>query len=126
MTANRLVTIYTRALAISGPALVVAVLIADPRWTGQLPEALLMLGATIMLRGAQVSLSKYSYLTQTGLVAQVRIGRGPTTQLEGPHRGTHPIGRRERLALRAAKTAATKPVDHASSRKPRWLPEWHQ
>ena len=68
MTANRLVTIYTRALAISGPALVVAVLIADPRWTGQLPEALLMLGATIMLRGAQVSLSKYSYLTQTGLI----------------------------------------------------------
>jgi len=69
VTANRLVTIYTRALAISGPALVVAVLIADQRWTGQLPEALLMLGATIMLRGAQVSLSKYSYLTQTGLVA---------------------------------------------------------
>src|SRR3989449_2244642 len=30
-----------------------------------------MLGATIMLRGAQVSLSKYSYLTQTGLVALV-------------------------------------------------------
>ncbi len=69
MTANRLVTIYSRTIAIAGPVVLAAALIADPRWTDQLPEIVLMLGATLVLRGAQVPLSKYSYLTQTGLVA---------------------------------------------------------
>ncbi|HYT03666.1 MAG TPA: methyl-accepting chemotaxis protein [Gemmatimonadales bacterium] len=68
MTANRLVTIYTRSLAIGGPVVLVAALIADPRWIGQLPETVVMLGAALLLRSAQVPLSKYSYLTQTGLV----------------------------------------------------------
>src|SRR6266540_242404 len=69
MTANRLVTIYSRTIAVAGPVVLAAALIADPRWTDQLPEIVLMLGATLVLRGAQVPLSKYSYLTQTGLVA---------------------------------------------------------
>jgi len=68
VTANRLVTIYTRSLAIGGPVVLVAALIADPRWIGQLPETVVMLGAALLLRSAQVPLSKYSYLTQTGLV----------------------------------------------------------
>jgi methyl-accepting chemotaxis protein len=69
MTTNRLVTIYSRALAIGGPAVLGAMLIADPRWTRQLPEVLGLLVASVLLRGAQVPLSKYSYLTQTALVA---------------------------------------------------------
>jgi methyl-accepting chemotaxis protein len=69
MTANRLVTLHSRALALAGPLLLAAVLIGDPRWTGQLPATLLMLAAALLLRGAQIPLSKYSYLTQTGLVA---------------------------------------------------------
>ncbi|HYK83416.1 MAG TPA: methyl-accepting chemotaxis protein [Gemmatimonadales bacterium] len=69
MTANRLVTLYSRALSVAGPVVLVAVLIADPRWTGQWSAMLVMLAAALGLRGAQVPLSKYSYLTQTGLVA---------------------------------------------------------
>ncbi|HET7296686.1 MAG TPA: methyl-accepting chemotaxis protein [Gemmatimonadales bacterium] len=69
MTANRLVTIYTRALAIGGPLVLVAMLVGDRRWTGQPLEILGLLLASLVLRGAQVPLSKYSYLTQTALVA---------------------------------------------------------
>ena len=69
MTANRLVTWYSRGLAVGGPAVLLAVLSADPRWTSQLPATALMIAAAIALRGLQIPLSKYSYLTQTGLVA---------------------------------------------------------
>jgi methyl-accepting chemotaxis protein len=69
MTANRLVTIYSQALAIGGPVVLGVVLVADQRWTGQLFDMAGMLVAALMLRGAQVPLSKYSYLTQTSLVA---------------------------------------------------------
>jgi methyl-accepting chemotaxis protein len=69
MTANRLVTIYSWALAVGGPIVLVAMLIADPRWTGQLVEVFGLLVASVVLRAAQVPLSKYSYLTQTALVA---------------------------------------------------------
>src|SRR5437762_4990621 len=69
MTANRLVTIYSRALAIGGLLALGAALIVDPRWTGQPLELLGLLVAALLLRGGQVPLSKYSYLTQTGLVA---------------------------------------------------------
>ena len=71
MTANRLVTIYSRALAIGGLLALAAALIVDPRWTGQPLELLGLLVAALLLRGGQVPLSKYSYLTQTGLVALV-------------------------------------------------------
>ena len=69
MTANRLVTIYSRALAIGGLVALAAALIVDPRWTGQPLEILGLLVAALLLRGGPVPLSKYSYLTQTGLVA---------------------------------------------------------
>src|SRR2546426_10374316 len=69
MTANRLVTLYSRGLAIGGPVVLLAVLSADPRWTHQLPATALIIVAAIALRGLQIPLSKYSYLTQTGLVA---------------------------------------------------------
>jgi len=69
MTANRLVTIYSQALAIGGPVVLGVALVADQRWTGQLFDMAGMLVAAVLLRGAQVPLSKYSYLTQTSLVA---------------------------------------------------------
>jgi len=69
VTANRLVTLYSRGLAIGGPVVLLAVLSADPRWTHQLPATALVIVAAIALRGLQIPLSKYSYLTQTGLVA---------------------------------------------------------
>src|SRR5207244_10729603 len=61
--------IYSRGLAIGGPLVLVATLIADPRWTGQLFEVVGLLVAASWLRGAQVPLSKYAYLAPTGLVA---------------------------------------------------------
>ena len=69
MTANRLVGLYSRAIAVGGPLLFAAVLLADRRWTGQLLAVAAMAAATVLLRGQQLPLSKYSYLTQTGLVA---------------------------------------------------------
>src|SRR5207302_3766257 len=59
----------SRALAIGGLVALTAALIVDPRWTGQPLEVLGLLVAALLLRGGQVPLSKYSYLTQTGLVA---------------------------------------------------------
>src|SRR5207302_449902 len=59
------------ALAIGGLLALAAALIVDPRWTGQPLELLGLLVAALLLRGGQVPLSKYSYLTQTGLVALV-------------------------------------------------------
>jgi methyl-accepting chemotaxis protein len=69
LTANRLVTIYSRTLAVGGPLVLCATLIADPRWTGQLLEVVALVVAALLLRAGQVPLSKYSYLTQTALVA---------------------------------------------------------
>ena len=51
MTANRLVTIYSRALAIGGLVALGAALIVDPRWTGQPLEILGLLVAALLLRG---------------------------------------------------------------------------
>jgi methyl-accepting chemotaxis protein len=69
VTIQRFVAAYTQGLAYAGLALLAAVLGADPRWVGQLLEVTVMLGACIALRGLHIPLSKYSYLTQTGLVA---------------------------------------------------------
>ena len=69
MSTNRVIVLYSQALAYLGPLLILAVLVADPRWTSQIPELVVMMGAAIVMRGLQIPLSKYSYLTQTGLVA---------------------------------------------------------
>lgn len=68
MTISRFVAIYSQALAYVGTVILAAVLVADPRWLGQLPELVVLLGCAIALRGLAVPLSKYSYLTQTALV----------------------------------------------------------
>ena len=69
MTASRMITLYSRALLYGGPVLLGAVLAADRRWMSQPLELLFLTACCVGLRGAQIPLSKYSYLTQTGLVA---------------------------------------------------------
>jgi methyl-accepting chemotaxis protein len=69
MTAQRLVTLYSQGLAFGGPLVLIVVVVADPRWMNQVLELLVMVACCTALRGLQVPLSKYSYLTQTGLVA---------------------------------------------------------
>ena len=60
---------YTRALGIVGAAVLVAALTADHRWIGD-PATLLILGmATVVLRSAQIPLTKYSALNLVGAVA---------------------------------------------------------
>ncbi len=83
MTAASIVNRYARALAVAGPVLLVAVLVADRRWTHQGLEILALIVLGIPLRGVTVSLSKYSYLTQTGLVvlAGVLLVGAPATAL---------------------------------------------
>jgi methyl-accepting chemotaxis protein len=66
---QRLVAAYSRALAIGGSVLLLVVIVHDGRWLAQIPELLAMLSAGVVLRGLTIPLSKYSYLTQTSLVA---------------------------------------------------------
>jgi len=68
MRVGRFVALYSRGLAWVGTALLIAVLAADPRWLGQIPEIVVLFGSAVALRGLSVPLSKYSYLTQTALV----------------------------------------------------------
>ena len=68
MRVARFVALYSRGLAWVGTALLIAVLAADPRWLGQIPEMVVLFGSAVALRGLSVPLSKYSYLTQTALV----------------------------------------------------------
>jgi len=73
-------SIYTKILAWGGSALLVALLWSDRRWMEQPWITLFMLGAIIALRRGQIPLSKFSYLTQVGvvvLVGAVTVGPGP-------------------------------------------------
>jgi GAF domain-containing protein len=69
MTPQRLVPLYSQAVAYAGLALGVLVLATDTRWVGQVPETLILSALCVVLRGLHIPLSKYSYLNQTGLVA---------------------------------------------------------
>ena len=68
MSLSRFVALYSHGLAWAGSAVLVGVLVADPRWLGQAPEIVVLLACTVSLRGMSIPLSKYSYLTQTALV----------------------------------------------------------
>jgi methyl-accepting chemotaxis protein len=68
MTVNRFVAVYSQALAYAGTAVLVGVLIADPRWLDQLLQLAILFASAVALRGLAVPLSKYSYMTQTALV----------------------------------------------------------
>jgi methyl-accepting chemotaxis protein len=68
MSLNRFVALYSQVLAWVGTAVLLSVLVADSRWTGQVPEMVVLFGCGVALRGWSIPLSKYSYLTQTALV----------------------------------------------------------
>jgi len=68
MTIPRLVHRYGQGLAYTGTALLLAVVVADTTWRGQVVEILILTPIAVALRGLPIPLSKYSYLTQTGLV----------------------------------------------------------
>ena len=63
MSVNRVIVLYSQVLMYLGPLLIIASLIADRRWTAHIPELVVMLGAAVTMRGLQIPLSKYSYLT---------------------------------------------------------------
>ena len=68
MTVNRFVAVYSQALAYVGTAILVGMLIVDPRWLNQLVQLAILFASAVALRGLAVPLSKYSYMTQTALV----------------------------------------------------------
>jgi methyl-accepting chemotaxis protein len=65
----RFVTLYSQGLGWVGSAVLLATLAADTRWVGQAPAIVVLFASGVVLRGLHIPLSKYSYLTQTGLVA---------------------------------------------------------
>ncbi|MGH7672592.1 MAG: methyl-accepting chemotaxis protein [Gemmatimonadales bacterium] len=69
MTLARFVTLYSQGLGWVGSAVLLATLAADPRGVGQAPAIVVLFASGVVLRGLYIPLSKYSYLTQTGLVA---------------------------------------------------------
>lgn len=66
---SRLLPLYARLLSVGGLLLLVAALLADVRWLGNATAVSLVFVTTGLLRLAPVRLSKYSYLTQTGVPA---------------------------------------------------------
>jgi methyl-accepting chemotaxis protein len=66
-----LVDRYAQVLSVGGVLFTLAALAADTRWTGQPVATLAMVAVVLLLRAVPVRLSKYSYLTQTGVAALV-------------------------------------------------------
>jgi methyl-accepting chemotaxis protein len=64
-----LVRVYARGLQYAGGVLLIVVLAEDPRWLHQWGALAVVTVSCILLRAQPIALSKYSYLTQTGLVA---------------------------------------------------------
>ncbi len=69
MTASVVLSIYAKVLAAAGSLVLVLVLLVDRIWMGQVVPLLIMVVIVGALRLFPVRLSKYSYLTQVGLVA---------------------------------------------------------
>jgi methyl-accepting chemotaxis protein len=77
---QRLLDRYAQVLWIGGLATAVAAMAIDLRWLLQPFATVILVGAVILLRGAPVRLSKYSYLTQSSipaLVGAVCVGPSP-------------------------------------------------
>jgi hypothetical protein len=71
---------YARLLAVGGGVVTLAALAVDTRWIDQPVAVLLLTGMVFALRATPIRLSKYSYLTQTGipvLVGAVTVGPTP-------------------------------------------------
>jgi methyl-accepting chemotaxis protein len=70
---------YARALAMVGPFVVAGIAIADPRWLHQVIGVLAIGAAVSVLRAAPIRLSKYSYLTQTGVAVLIGAFAAPAS-----------------------------------------------
>lgn len=73
---------YARLLSGLGILVLAAAAVRDPGWLRHPQLALLLLGMVVLLRGGQISLTKYAYLTQIGvpaLLGGIMIGPGATT-----------------------------------------------
>jgi methyl-accepting chemotaxis protein len=80
MTVQRILAWYARLVLVTGFAVFVSALVLDPRWRQQPLLTLLLLGMVVMLRGSQISLTKYAYLTQIGVPALLgTVIAGPGT-----------------------------------------------
>ncbi|MEA2724731.1 MAG: methyl-accepting chemotaxis protein [Gemmatimonadales bacterium] len=82
MTVNipKLLGRYTTLLWVAGSLLTATVLIWDHHWINQPISTLLLIVSMFVLRSVPIRLSKYSYLTQTGiptLVGAVCVGPAP-------------------------------------------------
>ena len=77
---QRLLSAYTRVLAVGGFLLTLAVLLWDQRWLDRPISTALLLVSILLLRSVPVRLSKYSYLTQSAipvLVGSICVGSSP-------------------------------------------------
>ncbi|HEX9892368.1 MAG TPA: methyl-accepting chemotaxis protein [Gemmatimonadales bacterium] len=70
---QRLLQLWARILILGGLGVLVALLAIDPRWSTQPVTLGALTVAVAALRSAPVRLSKYSYLTQTGLPGLVGL-----------------------------------------------------
>jgi methyl-accepting chemotaxis protein len=68
---------YAQGLAIAGPAVAIAMAVLDPRWITEPLVIPAIAVAVVVLRSAPVRLSKFSYLTQTGVAALVGAVAAP-------------------------------------------------
>ncbi|HET7599740.1 MAG TPA: methyl-accepting chemotaxis protein [Gemmatimonadales bacterium] len=76
----RLLERYAQVLSVGGTALALAVLATDTRWAGLWLGTGVLTAAVVLMRAFPVRLSKYSYLTQTGvgaLAGALALGAGP-------------------------------------------------
>ena len=66
---TRFLSLYARLVASLGTVVLVAALVADPRWTVQLRGVVALLVLAVLLRAFQIPLTKYSALNLLGMVA---------------------------------------------------------
>ncbi len=72
---------FAQVMAFGGLALIIAVLVGDPTWVTHPIGMACVLVTVFALRSAQISLSKYSYLTQIGvpvIAGALILGPAPT------------------------------------------------
>ena len=80
MTVHRVLAWYARLIVTTGLIVIVSALVLDPRWLDRPLFSLLLLGLVVVLRGSQISLTKYAYLTQIGVPTLLgAITAGPGT-----------------------------------------------
>ncbi|HEU4955431.1 MAG TPA: hypothetical protein VFT28_12685, partial [Gemmatimonadales bacterium] len=80
MDIGRLLDRYARLLSLGGGLITALALALDMRWLAHPVATLVVTGGVVILRASPVRLSKYSYLTQSGvavLVGAVTVGPSP-------------------------------------------------